>query len=66
MRLNVREVRIAMLDQKLTNASLARIVKVHPATIAKWLNNPSLPQLEDITKLAQALSINENIIIDYE
>ena len=66
MELNVRRVKIAMMDKSLTATSLADAVGVHAATISRWLNEPTRPQIEDINKLANALGLTAKEILQDE
>jgi len=65
MEINVRRIKIAMLDQFLTIQHLAEIMKVHPSTISGWLSKPSKPQLKDVTKLAEVLGLTTEEIISH-
>ena len=66
MQINVRRIKIAMMDKDMTAQRLADQVGVHPATISRWLNEPTRPQLEDINKMAQALGLDAKEIVNDE
>ncbi len=66
MELNVKAVRLAMIEMGYNITSLSRVSGIGTATLNNWLNHGTTPQLGKIGQLARALDvpITEIIIQD--
>lgn len=64
MTLDVRKIRLLMVDRELSCAALARAAKVSTQTMNKWMNHGTKPRLDKVGGLAKALGVSvEQIII---
>lgn len=63
MQLNVRRIKIAMIDKEMRNTDLAKALDVTPTTLARWFEHPDRPQLVDVTKLAEVLDLSGDEIV---
>jgi len=63
MELNVKAVRLAMIDKGFSIAELSRRSKIAAPTISKWLNHGTKPQNRTVGALAKALEVPVTSII---
>ena len=64
MWLNVKAVRLAMIDKGLSISDLSRRSKLGTATINGWLNHGRKPQMSKISQLAKALGVSVLDIVE--
>ena len=57
MKLDVKAVRLAMIDKELNITSLSKISGISTATLNLWLNHGTQPRIDKIGKLSAALGL---------
>ena len=57
--MNMNIIKIAMIEQGISNKDLACMLSINENTISRWLNN-NLNQIENFLKLLQFLNIDIN------
>lgn len=52
-----------LVQQNVTQVQLATKINVQQVTVSKWVCGKSIPKKDKMKKIAQALNINELIVI---
>lgn len=62
---NLNRLRVIIAEKNLTNKWLSEQLGVGQATVSKWVQNNSQPNLEMLIKIAQCLEVDINELIRF-
>lgn len=56
-------IKVALVEKKMTNKTLATQLKVKPETVSRWCTNDSQPSITTLFKIAKILNVKPSSLL---
>mgnify|MGYP004525137505 CR=1 len=66
METDVNRLKVVLAEKKRTNKWLCEQLNVNPSTVSKWCTNSSQPDLPTLVRIAAALKVDINDLVNKE